>query len=704
MRDIKFECRHCGQHLEAPADMMGEDISCPACSKMISVPAASAQTAAAESLPSIAPPSQPVGPARAPELSSAMSSAPARADATVRRMARPVLLAGVGLLTVAAVIGLAVRHRTHAPLFSTGPSDEFCGTWKVARTTPGTEPFTRTHDVYAQPVTIEKLAAAMQAKEDDTMKSLYVLRRRGERLGVESSIIERHGNEISWKSGDMAGSQVFSMDDSQLKLSWIMSRGAQPLEAWFEQVSDPDILTGEKNAPDKSVQRTYAEALRTIEMHEMREAHAREVELDKTVASGKTPGKMMVTRDVDAMLKCLELELLYAGELVVPSSQPAIRVPMTQYRETAEELLEVAPPYRDRVVALLKRCVMEQSRRADGGALDSQAEETARQSRDLIFSLDFDAYEKLAIAATSKDTSGFASGVLEFLGRYDPVSAQALRGIFAQPRMTYTKWWYRRGRQSGKPASDWDKALARQIVPTVLETFKTQSSEALCEFYRPMQPPVAMVLFLQVLPAYESPEITQREVELYRAAISAYAGSAQERRAASSAGNALEQWHPMLLPAMRHPDKLLDLCTEHAARNSNLGLALLLLKDVPEDVASRAAQPVCRRFAQVVLSHAEKVGVASRMARSRPHDFRNYWREQWPPLGIDWILVRFLNEHSSVLEGQDDLTFAVDWSCEQLRTSPFADQGFGKHGLMNYLSVFPTGKYAALAREWTEAK
>jgi len=38
MTDIKFTCIHCEQHLEAPNDMAGDRVSCPACSKMLLVP------------------------------------------------------------------------------------------------------------------------------------------------------------------------------------------------------------------------------------------------------------------------------------------------------------------------------------------------------------------------------------------------------------------------------------------------------------------------------------------------------------------------------------------------------------------------------------------------------------------------------------------------------------------------------------------
>jgi len=38
MTDISFYCGHCGQHLDAPPEMAGEQLACPACNKPIRVP------------------------------------------------------------------------------------------------------------------------------------------------------------------------------------------------------------------------------------------------------------------------------------------------------------------------------------------------------------------------------------------------------------------------------------------------------------------------------------------------------------------------------------------------------------------------------------------------------------------------------------------------------------------------------------------
>jgi DNA-directed RNA polymerase subunit RPC12/RpoP len=38
MHDINFDCPQCGQNLDAPEDMVGLFIECPACTKVIQVP------------------------------------------------------------------------------------------------------------------------------------------------------------------------------------------------------------------------------------------------------------------------------------------------------------------------------------------------------------------------------------------------------------------------------------------------------------------------------------------------------------------------------------------------------------------------------------------------------------------------------------------------------------------------------------------
>lgn len=44
MSDISFYCSHCGQQLDAPAEMAGDELACPSCDKPIQVPGVQAQT------------------------------------------------------------------------------------------------------------------------------------------------------------------------------------------------------------------------------------------------------------------------------------------------------------------------------------------------------------------------------------------------------------------------------------------------------------------------------------------------------------------------------------------------------------------------------------------------------------------------------------------------------------------------------------
>lgn len=41
MTDINFNCIHCNQNLEAPAEMAGDSLDCPTCGALIQVPATS---------------------------------------------------------------------------------------------------------------------------------------------------------------------------------------------------------------------------------------------------------------------------------------------------------------------------------------------------------------------------------------------------------------------------------------------------------------------------------------------------------------------------------------------------------------------------------------------------------------------------------------------------------------------------------------
>lgn len=55
MVDINFDCPQCGQNLDAPEDMVGLFIECPACTKVIQVtrPAPAAEAAEAAEAPEI---------------------------------------------------------------------------------------------------------------------------------------------------------------------------------------------------------------------------------------------------------------------------------------------------------------------------------------------------------------------------------------------------------------------------------------------------------------------------------------------------------------------------------------------------------------------------------------------------------------------------------------------------------------------------
>jgi hypothetical protein len=47
MSDINFDCPKCGQNLDAPSDLAGLFIECPACTTIIKVPATPSAAAAA---------------------------------------------------------------------------------------------------------------------------------------------------------------------------------------------------------------------------------------------------------------------------------------------------------------------------------------------------------------------------------------------------------------------------------------------------------------------------------------------------------------------------------------------------------------------------------------------------------------------------------------------------------------------------------
>jgi DNA-directed RNA polymerase subunit RPC12/RpoP len=50
--DIEFSCPRCNQSLEAPTDMAGETIECPACEQAIAIPVPAGTVAAKTGCPS----------------------------------------------------------------------------------------------------------------------------------------------------------------------------------------------------------------------------------------------------------------------------------------------------------------------------------------------------------------------------------------------------------------------------------------------------------------------------------------------------------------------------------------------------------------------------------------------------------------------------------------------------------------------------
>lgn len=80
MADINFDCPFCSQNLEAPPDMAGEIIECPACSEQVQIPVPPDLRAAAEAA-AAAPAPEPAQPVAAPAAVSAPSPAAAPAPA-----------------------------------------------------------------------------------------------------------------------------------------------------------------------------------------------------------------------------------------------------------------------------------------------------------------------------------------------------------------------------------------------------------------------------------------------------------------------------------------------------------------------------------------------------------------------------------------------------------------------------------------------
>ena len=77
MEDINFDCPHCNQNLDAPNDMAGETIECPACEEPISIPVPDMPTQAQVKKRMIVKPrSQPLRPAQLANTGSKRTFAP----------------------------------------------------------------------------------------------------------------------------------------------------------------------------------------------------------------------------------------------------------------------------------------------------------------------------------------------------------------------------------------------------------------------------------------------------------------------------------------------------------------------------------------------------------------------------------------------------------------------------------------------------
>lgn len=76
MADINFDCPLCSQNLDAPDDMAGLFIECPACAKIIKVPTPTAQQKAAGSIRASPPPPPELTPQQKAEQDQKSSTIP----------------------------------------------------------------------------------------------------------------------------------------------------------------------------------------------------------------------------------------------------------------------------------------------------------------------------------------------------------------------------------------------------------------------------------------------------------------------------------------------------------------------------------------------------------------------------------------------------------------------------------------------------
>ena len=103
MSDYKFDCPRCGQSLEAPEEMMGEEIDCPSCNGQIRIP-----KPAQPSRPRVA--ARPSHPSR-PTISTAAAKS--------KRSRTPIIAGGIALLIVGVIAAFFIiakdPHKVEVP-------------------------------------------------------------------------------------------------------------------------------------------------------------------------------------------------------------------------------------------------------------------------------------------------------------------------------------------------------------------------------------------------------------------------------------------------------------------------------------------------------------------------------------------------------------------------------------------------------------
>ncbi|NQT12435.1 MAG: hypothetical protein HQ582_06795 [Planctomycetes bacterium] len=218
-----------------------------------------------------------------------------------------------------------------------------------------------------------------------------------------------------------------------------------------------------------------------------------------------------------------------------------------------------------------------------------------------------------------------------------------------------------------------------------------------------------LCLFLLVLPAFEAPELTEQDVADFRTHFTAYTKMVREKGAdlfkpdvgVGVGTMAMNQWGPFTWIALQQPDMLLPMLLDEIPRSSDLSVAFLWTESSSAGM-EKVTRVVHDVFTQVVCNHAEDIGVKAKASATRAEDFIEFCRQKWPMTGIDPIL-RVIAKGNIALDKQEDLAFAVAWSTEQMRRT-YSSIVYGDHSLQGYLTAFPNGKHAELARAWIEAK